>query len=269
MSKDNNPTTSHLPEPSKCNPDDIRAYKSISGQELRAHIFSPENLNKSEKLPVFVFFHPGGWSMGGPEWGYDICCHYSRLGMVTISFQYRLSSIGGYSPLDAVWDARSALRWTRQEAAELGIDPNRLVAGGISAGAHLAACAAMIPGMDDPQDNLAFSPVPQALALQSACVNPVIESHFVELLQNREKPEKLSPAHHVRAGLPPMCLFHGTADEIVPYHTVKEFTEKMRGAGNRCDLHSFEGVDHFFMDGSAQARVPGLIESFLKSLGYC
>ena len=253
------------PPPSKHKPDKVKVFKNVSGTELKAHIFFPKNLSQSDIRPAFVFFHPGGWTMGEPEWGYDLCHHFSKFDMVAISFEYRLSSIGGYCPADAVLDAKSAVRWTRQHSPEFGIDSDMVIVGGISAGGHLAACTAMIPGMDDPEDNLGYSPVPQALALQSTPVNPAIYGQFIQLLQGREKPEDLSPSHHVKADLPPMCLVQGTADEIVSYESVKEFAYKMQESGNHCTLHTFEGADHFFMNKSDQVRAIKLIDEFVTA----
>ena len=234
------------PPPSRYKPDRLWTYKTVGDMELTAHGFSPDDVQPSDRRAAFVFFHPGGWSMGEPAWGYDISHRYAGFGMVAISFQYRLSAVGGYTPVEAVSDAKSAIRWTRRHARILGIDPNRLVASGVSAGAHLALCAAMLSGPDDPGDDLAFSPVPNALALQCAPVNSASDRQFVELLQGRGRPEDYSPASHVRSGLPPMCFIHGTADEIVPYDSVKDFVTRMQEAGNICELHAFEGTDHFF-----------------------
>lgn len=252
------------PPPPKHQPDEIRTYKEVKGIELKAHFFFPEDLPGTGERTVFVFFHPGGWEMGEPAWMYDISHRYAAAGLIAISFQYRLSAKGRFTPAEAVSDACSAVGWTRRHAAELGIDPNRIVAGGISAGGHLAACAAVLPRPDDADVRTA----PDALALQSAPVNPALDSHFVDLLQGREKPETYSPAHHVRPGLPPMCLIHGTADEIVPYDSVQDFAVRMREAGNRCDLHPFEGTDHFFMKNPNPSRITELIDDFLSGLGY-
>jgi acetyl esterase len=261
-------TTQLGPRPSRYKPDRIWTYKTAGDMELKAHCFSPKGTWPSDRKGAFVFFHPGGWSMGEPAWGYDICHRYADFGMVAISFQYRLSAVGGYTPVEAVSDVRSAIRWTRQHASMLGIDPDRLVASGISAGAHLALCATMLTGPDDPGDDPAFSPVPNALALQCAPVNSASDRQFVELLQGRDRPENYSPTYHVRSGLPPMCFIHGTADEIVPYDSVKEFVAKMREAGNLCELYTFEGTDHFFTKRSDQIEALKLIDGFFLGLGY-
>ena len=255
------------PAPSMDMPDEIRAYRKKGEKELTAHIFRSRKESQTGANTAFVFFHPGGWSMGEPAWGYDICSHYASKGMTAISFQYRLSSIGGASPVDALEDVKSAIRWTRKNAVELNIDPEKVVGGAISAGAHLVTCAAALDGYDDPEDEKSISAVPDALALQSACLNTVIVDDFAFLLQGREEPEDLSPFHNLKAGMPPMCLIHGMADDLVPFESVKEYAEKSVAMGNRCDLHPFEGTDHFFgnVDG---AEVFRLMDEFLISLGY-
>ncbi|MBN1849253.1 MAG: alpha/beta hydrolase [Deltaproteobacteria bacterium] len=254
------------PPPSKHKPDKVKVYKNIAGRGLTAHVFFSKGINISERIPGYLFFHPGGWAMGEPEWGYDLCYHISKLGVVAISFEYRLSSIGGDSPADAVSDAKSAIRWTREHSGELGIDPGMILAGGISAGGHLALCTAMIPGFDDPGDNMDSSAMPQALALHTAPVNPAMDNHFITLLQGKTKPEDLSPFHHVKGGLPPMCMIQGTADEIVPYDSIEVFSRRMQEAGNQCALYSFEGAGHFSIHETDQARAIRLIDEFILSV---
>lgn len=249
-------------------PDEISVYKNIDGEDLEAHIFNSKNREQTRPSPAFIFFHPGGWTMGEPRWGYDLCGHYSSLGMAAVSFEYRLSSIGGFSPIDALKDVKSAVRWTRIQKEKLNIDPDRVAAGAISAGAHLVACAASIDGYDDPRDDKNISAVPNALALQSACLNSVIVDEFTYLLQGRDKAENLSPYHHIKSGLPPMCLIHGTADDLIPFDSIKEYIEKSVRLGNRCDSHPFEGTDHFFSQNADSSEVFRLVDEFFESLGY-
>jgi acetyl esterase/lipase len=249
-------------------PDRVWVYKTVEGMELEAHGFLPKDIDRTGGArSAFVFFHPGGWNMGEPAWGYDFCHHYAAFGMVAISFQYRLS-IGGYTPVDALADVRTAIRWTRKNAGMLGIDPDRVAAGAISAGAHLTLCATMIQGPDSPGDDLSFSPVPNVLVLESAVVNPEWGAQFLELMQGKHKPEEYSPSFYVRPGLPPMCFIHGTGDDIVPYDSVKDFVARMKEAGNHCELHTFEGTDHFFTRTSDKIEALRRMDGFLQGMGY-
>ena len=78
-----------------------------------------------------------------------------------------------------------------------------------------------------------------------------------------------SPVQHVRPGLPPTIMFHGTSDEVVPYGTARRFTEKMQATGNRCDLHTFKGRPHLFTRNPVDRRkCLDLADGFLASLGY-
>jgi acetyl esterase len=248
-------------------PDWIKTYKTIGNIELRCHGFNPTGFQIGEKRAGLAFFHPGGWNMGEPSWGYEWCRHCAELGLVAASFQYRLSSSGGFTPVDAITDARSAIRWIKKNAIELGIDPDKLVIAGISAGAHLALCTTMLAGPDSLNDDVTISTVPRAFILQSASVNPVASPQFLELLQGRYVPEEYSPASHVRPGLPPICFIHGTDDDLVPYTTVQEFVSAMEKAGNTCELHTFENTDHFFRNKQSQLGTLKAIDTFLLNLG--
>ena len=64
-----------------------------------------------------------------------------------------------------------------------------------------------------------------------------------------------------------MCLIHGTADEIVPYDSVKEFVTKMRDAGNLCELHTLEGTDHYFTQKSDKIEAIKVMDAFILGLG--
>lgn len=92
--------------------------------------------------------------------------------MVAFSADYRVKSRNQTTPFECVQDARAAIRWVRAHAAEWGIDPDRIVASGGSAGGHLAACTAVIVDGDKAVENAKFSSVPNALVL----FNPVLDT---------------------------------------------------------------------------------------------
>ena len=90
--------------------------------------------------------------------------------MVAVRADYRVKSRHGVTPKECVEDAKSAVRWIHQNAATLGVDPSRIVAAGGSAGGHIAACTALAPGLDAPDEDLSISSKPNALVL----FNPVL-----------------------------------------------------------------------------------------------
>jgi dienelactone hydrolase len=92
--------------------------------------------------------------------------------MVAMSAEYRVKSRNNTSPRECLKDGKSAIRWIRQHALELGIDPNRLSAGGGSAGGQVAAATGTTQGFEEEGENLNISSSPNALVL----FNPVFDN---------------------------------------------------------------------------------------------
>ena len=150
-----------------------RIYKKAGERELKLTIVNPPDWKAQDQRPALVFFHGGGWVGGGPTQFTQHSDYLATRGMVCIQVEYRLIAKGDQGPpIDCVHDAKSAMRWVRGHAAELGIDPHRIAAGGGSAGGHLAAFVGMVDGLDDPQDDLKISPKANALVL----FNPVFDN---------------------------------------------------------------------------------------------
>ncbi len=256
-------------------------YKTVGQTTLQLYIFAPKDHAATNRRPAIVFFFGGGWATGSPQQFEKQCQYFASRGMVAITADYRVASRQGAKPAQCVADAKSAIRWMRKNAARLGIDPKRIVAAGGSAGGHLAACAAVVPGLNEPGEDTAISAVPNAAVL----FNPVLVlapldgkgfgSLASRLTAERMgvEPRELSPAHHVHPGAPPIIVFHGKADDVVPFATVEAFAEKMKAAGNRCAVIGYEAQGHGFFNygrGGNQCFAQTLKEAdqFLASLGY-
>ena len=244
----------------------IRTYKTVGTTTLDAHVFPAAGAKPGEKRPAFLFFHGGGWAAGMPEWGYGSCRHYSERGLVGISFEYRLRWRHGTTPIESVADAKSAVRWVRAHAAELGVDPERIVVAGFSAGGHLAAATGLLPGFDEAGEDASVKVAPAAMVLMSAAVDVTGDGWMQDCLSGRGDSSAISPAQQVRAGLPPAIVFHGLADELCPFAKTQAFCERMRAAGNRCDLHTFPGGH--FREGPEWATIDEKTDEFLASLGF-
>jgi len=115
-------------------PDKTVAYKTIDEITLNLHIFNPAAHEPTDKRPGIVFFFGGGSNNGSPSQFYPHCQYLASRGLVAMSAEYRVKSRNGTTPRECVKDANSAIRWIRQHAQELGIDPHRVVAGCGSAG---------------------------------------------------------------------------------------------------------------------------------------
>jgi acetyl esterase/lipase len=246
-------------------PDKVLTYKRIGDVELTLHVFNPEGHKPSDKRPVIVFFFGGGWVSGTQAHFYAQAQTFVAQGLVAICADYRVKSRHDTTPFECVRDGKSAIRWVRQHADELGIDPNRIVAAGGSAGGHVAACTGVIQGHDEDGEDARISSVPNAMIL----FNPVIDTTkmgYGEGKVTQERKTEISPCHHVRNGIAPTLIFHGTEDTTVPYENVERFTKLMNDAGNKCTLVPFEGKGHGFFN-SPRMRPTNTDEDFNITMG--
>ena len=226
-------------------------YKIIDSLKLTIDVFHTNQSYEHGNNTAIVFFHGGGWAFGTPAEFFTTCQRYAEMGIVTFSVEYRLSIDNGVtpsktiSPIESVMDARSAMRWVRENAAKFHLDKNKIVVAGQSAGGQLALATAMIDEYNEKTDDVAVSCSPNAILLFSSCVNTVEGWCDYLLAERRSKIWSISPFHHIRKGLPPMIGFHGTEDEQVPKWTLQFFENAMKKEGNEFELHMFEGRKHY------------------------
>lgn len=257
-------------------------FKTVDNIQLNLWIFNPPKHQVDEKTPAIVFFFGGGWKNGNPNQFEKHCQYLSARGMVAIVADYRVYNRHGVLANKCVSDAKSAIRWVREHSSELGIDPNRIAAGGGSAGGHLAAATATLPKFDEPTENAAVSSKPNALVLFNPALvlapvknqNLASDEKFIELKQRMGASlESMSPFHNIKPGMPPTIIFHGMADTTVPFITARLFTEKMNRLGNDCKLVGYKDEPHGFFNfgkNSNGAYIDSVyrMDEFLVSLGY-
>lgn len=246
-------------------PTRIIPYKKIGKRQLQLHIFEPEGLKSSDKRGCFVTFHGGGWSGGNPTRFYPFADYFAKSGMIGISVQYTLIS-KMTTPFDSVKDGRSAVRYLRAHAGELGIDPEKIVVSGGSAGGHVAAGTALFSGIDSETDDVNVSSIPNAMVLYYPVIDTSPEGYGNE--KCGEKWQEISPLHQVKPQTPPTLVFHGTADKTTPFNGAKLFQEAMEKSGNRCELVAHEGGKHGYLveDPELFDEGMGKTAEFLRSL---
>lgn len=241
-------------------------YKVIEGNELRLHVFSPPASDGPGARPAIVFFFGGGWVRGSVEQLAPQARHLAQRGMVAIVADYRVYERHGTWAFEAIADAKSAIRWVRAHAGDLGVDPGRLAAGGSSAGGHLALSAAIFDDLDEPGEDPGVSSRPDALVL----FNPVVDADEVEL---GPRWQEGSPLHRLKGGLPPMVILHGEIDTTVPFRRANAFCQQAGALGNRCEIHMYENAEHGFISPRVQGgrwHRETLLEAdrFLTGLNY-
>ena len=211
-------------------------YKKTPQEDMYLYILRPQP-QKVKALPAIVYFTGGGWVSGdvygqipNPAWFRD---H----GIIGIEADYRVKSRHDTSPIECIQDAKSAIRYIRAHAKELGINPDKIIAAGGSAGGHLAACA-FLDGGDTPGEDLKISSKPNAIVMHNPVLGEGFGKEFFDI-----HPE-FSPILHVKKGWPPTILSNGTKDNTTPFQYAEKFTRLMNEAGNVCELIPVKDADH-------------------------
>jgi acetyl esterase len=244
-------------------------YKQADTTNLKLFLYYPTERADNDQHAAIVFFFGGGWNGGNINQFEPHAKYFASQGMVAILADYRVRERHGTTPFDAVSDAKSVFRYLRQNAALLGIDPDRIAGSGGSAGGHLAAAAAMVPGLDDPADDLTVSPRPNALLLFNPVFDNGPDGYGFERIGDRYR--EISPIHNIQPGNPPTIVFLGTNDRLIPVSTAEKYKDKMMAAGNVCQLFLYDGKGHgFFNYRHTKSYLETLAQSeiFLISLGY-
>lgn len=250
-------------------PDSIVTYKKVGQSELRLHMFFPPGYKKTDKHPAIVFFFGGGWSKGTPTQFYPQAAYLASRGMVGITAEYRVWSTHKTSPRECVKDGKSAIRWLRQHAGELGIDPQKIAASGGSSGGHVAAATGTTKAFEEDGEDLHISSRPNALVL----FNPVFDNGPGGFGYDRVKAywHDISPMHNIDKGTPPTIVLIGTEDSKTPPDIVMEYKKRMENVGGHCEVVFYKGQSHgFFNANHHENYIKTLLEMdrFLVSQGY-
>jgi acetyl esterase/lipase len=236
-------------------------YKKASGDDLYLYIFSPEDHDPAtDSRPAVVFFFGGGWNGGTPTQFEQHSRYLASRGMIGVVADYRVKSRQQTGPKECVQDGKSAVRYLRTHGKRLGIDPDRLAAGGGSAGGHVATATGMIDGLEEPGEATNVSSKPNALALFNPVYNNGPEDGWGH---DRVKDywKEISPAHNITKDDPPAIVFLGSNDKLIPVTIAEKFDADMKAAGLKSELHVYEGQGHGFFNESK-----GSSETFFDTL---
>lgn len=220
-------------------------YKKTAEGELTLHGFFPADWKATDKRPVIVFFFGGGWKNGSFTQFVPQAEYFASRGMVALSADYRIESKHKTTPDKCVEDAKSAIRWVRANAAKLGIDPDRIVASGGSAGGHIAACAALVDGFDAADDPKGVSSVPAALLLYNPALNL---TRPVKNAAGEDVSARISPTRLLKKGSPPTWLVYGDNDSAMAQGS--EFVAKAKELGVAVEMWTAAKQPHGFFNRS-------------------
>ena len=251
-----------------------QVYKTVGDRKLTLNFDYPPDRKASDKRPALVFFFGGGWTHGTPAQFKPQAEYFAKRGLICARADYRLRARDGVTPDKCVEDAISAMRWVRSHAAQLGIDSNRIVAAGGSAGGHLAACTFFVDAFSAPDEDRSVSPKPNAMILY----NPVLDlvavraeravrngNYFAGVDDATLK--QISPALYLRKDTPPTLILDGTKDWVNPQ--LRAFVEKAKSMGAPVEAWYAEDQPHGFFNKSPWLeKTTAEADAFLCRIGY-
>lgn len=244
-----------------------RVYKKTPQAELEMLIHFPANWKATDKRPAIVFFFGGAWRSGTVTQFEYQANYLAGRGMVAARADYRVKSRHGVSPDQCVEDAKSAVRYLRKNAPELGIDPDRIVASGGSAGGHLAACTWATPGLEAKDEDASVSSKPNLLILYNPVLNLTSDSMRERFNLSEPVAKQISPNLHLAKNTPPAIIYFGTGDRLIS--NGEECIARSKAIGNSAVMYTAEGVGHGFFNRSPWLeRTTYLTDRFLTQHGY-
>ncbi|MCX5193041.1 alpha/beta hydrolase [Streptomyces sp. NBC_00249] len=186
--------------------------------------------------PVLIHLHGGGYRGGRKNsQSLPLLHRFARRGWVCVSADYRLRPEVRHP--EHLIDAKRVIAWVREHGHAYGADPATLFVAGSSAGAHLAALAALTPGAPalQPGFETADTSVTAVIAL-----NGYYGPYF------GQGPES-SPSAHITADAPPFLLVHGDRDTVVPVTAARRFAADLRDASVATVVYAeLPGAQHAF-----------------------
>jgi len=245
----------------------VYVYKEVDGVNREMEIYFPKGHDASNKtVPGIILFHGGGWGRGSRKAFSYQCNYFASRGMVAATVTYRLRTKadratmkdGQSSKRVCIPDVKSAIRWFKQNASELGVNPNRIVAGGGSAGGHISLLGTTNPGLNDPNDSKEVDASVAAYVL----FNPALSK------SDAQDPD-VDFLRHLKADFGPAIVFFGSEDKWMKNGWTPA-AAKMKSLGiTSVDLWIAEGETHAFFNKQPWKDITLIAaDKFLNKLGY-
>ena len=220
-------------------------YKVSGGQPQELEVYFPSGWDPSKnRAPGVMMFHGGGWSGGNLSQFRYACQYFASRGLVAATANYRMLTAESKKSLPegesrkrvCIIDAKSAIRWMKQHAAELGVDPKRIIVGGGSAGGHLAVLANINTDLNDPNDPKGID----AKAIAFLLFNPAFT------LDGKDHDNQVDVFPLLKPGLAPSIMFFGTKDRWK--NSADVLVKKIKEQGDETSLWTAEGQGHSFFN---------------------
>jgi len=252
-------------------------FKKIGDQSLRLLMMQPQRSEKMQEYPVMVWIHGGAWTGGSPE-GYIPHLRYSAAhGAVGVAIEYRLVAspgkvsnvINNNTITDCINDCADAIRYLRKHADELGIDPEKIIVIGDSAGGHLALCLGVL---DLPKAEKAN------VVINCNGIPDMTGEKWIKFVsagpKQVEMAKKLSPMNYTDAGDPPILTMNGAKDQVVTPVDAEGFYDTCKKSGIDTEYILWPDMRHAFIVTNYTAteeqtdRALAAMEKFLVKRGF-
>jgi len=224
-------------------------YSNVAGVSLKLDANIPDGPGP---FPTVIIVHGGGFTGGNKQmYVTPMFEPLTRAGFTWFSIDYRLAP--QYPFPAAIEDVDHAIEWVKAHASEYKVDTNRIALLGESAGAHIVS---YVGTQRDPRWRVAavvsfYGPhnlIGEYEMRQRQKKEPTALEAFLGIktfdAQAFKRLKKASPINHVRKGMPPYLLIHGTDDQVVEYQQSVNMCARMKQAGDSCELYSVEGAGH-------------------------
>lgn len=236
-------------------PTEAIIYKRTRTIDLRLWMFKPSAWERGGRRPAVIFMHGGGWNKKNIGMFVYQAQVFAARGLVAFIADYRSMRLDGVAIPELMGDARSAIRYLRQHASELGIDEQRVLAAGGSSGGHLMSAAATIfdPVFDDAKDDTSISHCPNLFI----GFNPVMV---------KDGPAT-SPASYVTTDTIPMAMCYGSEDATYLPGAL-EFKAAMEACKRPFEFHLYAGEGHGFFNRTKKVETLSRLIAFAETYGY-
>ena len=257
-------------------PDEQIVYADKDDQELTISVYRNPEKYQSQKQPVYIYIHGGGWSSGDSESSAWLHRAMADNGYLAFSINYRLATEDDPNWEKATEDMADAVRWIKEHAAEYGGDSNQILLSGESAGGQLALLYAGLTS----SGNL-DAPVPNAVAVMypaidmkwtsengrylSAGVIPGIVEKYIggNLDEYSGRLAAVDPKNYISKNFPPVYIIHGKKDSLVTCTGSEAFTDALNSAGGEAELVLIPFANH----GINTQEVVSLVINFAENKG--
>ncbi len=248
--------------------DQVLVFKQTPQGDLKAHIYYPPGWSASDRRPALVLWVGGAFRAGGVGQFTARAEYFAARGLVTVCAEYRGRDSHGILLDSCAEDARSAMRWVKGHARELGVAADKVIAAGGSAGGTLALLVARERGPDAGDDDRSISTRPCAMML----FNPAVGDGVMDTVGwggpgQAAVNAQIGALDTPQKDEPPSILFFGTEDRFLRVSAV--YHRKAYAQGTRCELWVADKMGHgFFNNPPWHDATTRLADAFLVSLGY-